>query len=247
MKTVTCCSAKQVFDMADLDSVQSIIGVTFTDVTYLEQSLMHRSYLNENNSTLASNERLEFLGDALLGFVIAEELYSRFPELPEGDLTKLRSLLVRTETLARVAGTLNMGDYLYLGKGEDESGGRHRQRNLAGTLEAVIGAVFIDQGFEVAKDFILRILKDELEQITTGKIEDDPKSRLQEVIQSKQQLTPVYRVVDIEGPEHGKIFTVEVFAGETLLGQGNGKGRRIAEREAARDALDNLEKGEELD
>ncbi len=247
LKTVTYHSIKQVFDVSELDSVQSIIGITFKDVTCLEQSLMHRSYLNESSSVLASNERLEFLGDALLGLVVAEELYYRFPELPEGDLTKLRASLVRTETLARVAGSLDLGDSLYLGKGEDESGGRHRQRNLAGTLEAVIGAVFLDQGFEVARDFILRILRSEMEQIATGEIDDDPKSHLQQLIQGKQQLTPVYRVVDIEGPEHGKVFTVEVSAGETLLGQGNGRGKRIAEREAAKNALENIEKGDELD
>lgn len=248
MKTVAYHSTKQVLDVAELDSVQSVIGITFKDIQHLEQALMHRSYLNENSSMLASNERPEFLGDALLGFVVAEELYTRFPELPEGDLTRLRSSLVRTETLARVAGTLNLGDFLYLGKGEDDSGGRHRQRNLAGTLEAVIGAVFLDQGFEVARDFILRILSSEMKKIATGEIDDDPKSHLQELIQSKQQVTPVYRVVDSEGPEHGKVFTVEVFAGETLLGQGSGRGRRMAEREAARNALDRLqqiEKGEE--
>lgn len=238
----------QVSGLFEFDRVQKALGITFKDVTYLEQSFIHRSYVNENSSALASNERLEFLGDAVLGFVVAEELYYRFPGLPEGDLTKLRSYLVRMETLARVAGALNLGDFLYLGKGEDESGGRHRQRNLAGTLEAVIGAVFLDQGFEVAREFILKIFSSEMEKIATGEIEEDPKSHLQELIQSKRQVTPVYRVVDSEGPEHSKVFTVEVLAGETVLGQGRGVGKRMAERKAARNALDRLqqtEKGEE--
>jgi ribonuclease-3 len=228
-----------------LDSLQALLGITFKDVSLLEQALVHRSYMNEAGLPhLESNERLEFLGDALLSFVVARRLYSDFPNFSEGDLTKLRSSLVRTETLASIARSLNLGDYLYIGKGEDESGGRNRQKNLAGTLEAVIGAVLNDQGFEAAKEFVLRILGEELNQTTNEKLEKDPKSKLQEVMQAKQRLTPTYRTIDASGPDHERLFTVEVFGREVLLGRGSGRNKRAAEQEAAREALRNL-KGKE--
>ncbi|MDD5092970.1 MAG: ribonuclease III [Dehalococcoidia bacterium] len=231
--------------MTELDRLQESLGVIFDDVSHLELALVHRSYLNEaGDCHPASNERLEFLGDAVLGFVVARKLYSDFPGFSEGDLTKLRSSLVRTETLARIAHSLQLGDYLYLGKGEEESGGRNRERNLACTLEAVIGAVLIDRGFGVAKRFVLRILREELRQAAEGKLQNDPKSKLQEVIQAGHRVTPTYRTIDATGPDHERVFTVEVFAGETLLGRGSGRKKRIAEQEAARDALRNLE-GEE--
>lgn len=228
--------------MTQLDSLQNVLGVVFEDVTHLQQSLVHRSFLNEvDDRPLSSNERLEFLGDALLGHVVAERLYCEFPDFSEGDLTKVRSALVRTETLARIARSLNLGDYLYLGKGEAESGGRRRQRNLACALEAVIGAVLVDQGFNVAREFVLRILANELERATEEKLGKDPKSRLQEVVQAEQRLTPVYRTDDATGPDHDRIFVVDVFAGETFLGRGSGRSKRAAEQEAARAALKTLE------
>ncbi|MCL0089294.1 ribonuclease III [Dehalococcoidia bacterium] len=235
--------------MPQLDSLQNTLGVAFEDVTQLRQSLVHRSFLNESEALsetsddhpLSSNERLEFLGDALLGHVVAERLFCEFPDFSEGDLTKVRSALVRTETLARVARSLNLGDYLFLGKGEAESGGRRRQRNLACALEAVIGAVLVDQGFNVAREFVLRILAKELERATEEKLEKDPKSRLQEVVQAEQRLTPVYRTDDATGPDHDRIFVVDVFAGETFLGRGSGRSKRAAEREAAVAALKTLE------
>ncbi|MCL0059144.1 ribonuclease III [Dehalococcoidia bacterium] len=235
--------------MPQLDALQNILGVAFEDVTHLQQSLVHRSYLNESEALsetsddhpLSSNERLEFLGDALLGHVVAERLYCEFPDFSEGDLTKVRSALVRTETLARIARSLNLGDYLFLGKGEAESGGRRRQRNLACALEAVIGAILVDQGFNVAREFVLRILGKELERATAEKLEKDPKSRLQEVVQAEQRLTPVYRTDNVTGPDHDRIFVVDVFAGETFLGRGSGKSKRAAEQEAAVAALKTLE------
>lgn len=228
--------------MTQLGSLQNVLGVAFEDVTHLQQSLVHRSYLNEaGDHSLSSNERLEFLGDALLGHVVAERLYCEFPDFSEGDLTKVRSALVRTETLARIARSLNLGDYLYLGKGEAESGGRRRQRNLACALEAVIGAVLVDQGFKVAREFVLRILANELERATEEKLDKDPKSRLQEVVQAEQRLTPVYRTDDATGPDHDRIFVVDVFVGETFLGRGSGRSKRAAEQEAAVAALKTLE------
>jgi len=227
--------------LKELDSLQEILGFSFEDISHLQRALVHRSHLNEaSGSALESNERLEFLGDALLGLVIAEELYRRFPDFQEGDLTRLRSALVRTETLAGVARSLQLGDYLQLGRGEEETGGRNKQRNLACVLEAVIGAVFIDQGFDMSKEFILRILDSEFETAIEGNLESDPKSKLQELIQARDQITPAYRTIDSFGPDHDKVFTVEVLANDIVLGQGAGTSKQRAEQEAARAALEKL-------
>lgn len=227
--------------LLDIVNLQATLGVNFRDLSLLQQALVHRSYLNENpDLPLASNERLEFLGDAVLGFIVAEEIYHRFPDLSEGELTKLRSALVRGETLGRVALSLNLGEYLYLGRGEEESGGRRRTRNLGCTLEAVIGAVLIDQGLDAARSFILRILGSELERAIEDKLVADYKSRLQQIIQSERKITPVYRTIEEVGPDHAKVFTVEVLAGDSILGQGAGPSKRAAEMEAAREALESL-------
>ena len=227
--------------LTDIVGLQTTLGVNFIDPSILQQSLVHRSYLNENpDLPLSSNERLEFLGDAVLGFVVAEEIYHRFPELSEGDLTKFRSALVRGETLSDVALSLNLGEHLYLGHGEEESGGRRRPRNLSCVLEAVIGAVLVDQGLDAAKGFILRILGSEMERAIEDKLVADYKSRLQQIIQSGRKITPVYRTVEEVGPDHAKVFTVEVLAGASILGQGSGRSKRAAEMEAARKALESL-------
>lgn len=230
--------------LSDLDALQAILGVNFKDESLLRQSLVHRSYLNENSTLhLVSNERLEFLGDAVLGFVVASELYSRFPDFSEGELTKLRSALVRGETLTRIALSLQLGYYLYLGHGEEESGGRSRSRNLSCTLEAVIGAVFLDQGLDVTQSFILKLLGSELDGVVEDKFAADYKSRLQQVIQSEHKITPVYRTIEEVGPDHAKVFTVEVLAGDSVLGRGYGRSKRAAETDAARHALQGLTGG----
>ncbi|MDY6893444.1 MAG: ribonuclease III [Chloroflexota bacterium] len=227
--------------MTELADLQAILGIDFKDNTLLQQSLVHRSYLNENpEAPLESNERLEFLGDAVLGFIVAEKLYHQFPDFYEGELTKLRAALVRGETLSKVALSLNLGEFMYLGHGEEESGGRHRPRNLNCTLEAVIGAILLDQGLDAAKGFILRILDSELERVIKGKGVTDYKSRLQQVIQSRYKMTPVYRTIEEEGPDHAKVFTIEVMVGDSVLGQGCGRTKRAAETEAARHALESL-------
>jgi ribonuclease-3 len=227
--------------VADLDVLEQIIGVTFRDRTLLEQALVHRSYLNENpDFALPSNERLEFLGDAVLGLVVAEKLYHEFPHLSEGKMTKLRAALVRQETLASLAASLGLGSYLRLGRGEEVSGGRSRQTNLARAFEAVVGAVFLDQGFAVAADSILRLFGDQLRRITEGRLTTDYKSRLQEVVQAEQRLTPVYRVVEASGPDHDKRFVVEVMVGDTVIGRGAGRSKRMADEEAAWSAIERL-------
>ena len=230
--------------MLDHGALQVILGINFKDESLLQQALVHRSYLNENPALhLVSNERLEFLGDAVLGFVVADELYSRFPDFSEGELTKLRAALVRGETLSRIALSLQLGDYLYLGRGEEESGGRSRPRNLSCALEAVIGAVFLDQGFDIARSFILKLLGSEFDGVVEDKFTDDYKSRLQQVIQSERKITPVYRTIEEVGPDHAKTFTVEVLAGDTVLGRGSGRSKRAAEMDAAREALQGLTGG----
>lgn len=227
--------------MADLDVLEQIIGVTFRDRALLEQALVHRSYLNENpDFALPSNERLEFLGDAVLGLVVADKLYHELPHLSEGKMTKLRAALVRQETLASLAASLDLGSYLRLGWGEEVSGGRSRRTNLARAFEAVIGAIFLDQGFGVAADSILRLFGDQLRRITEGRLTTDYKSRLQEVVQAEQRLTPVYRMVEASGPDHEKRFIVEVMVGDTVIGRGVGKSKRMAEEEAARSAIESL-------
>ena len=223
------------------DALQDTLGVPFDDITLLRQAMVHRSYLNENpDFELPSNERLEFLGDALLGFVIAEKLFTEFPHLSEGDMTKLRAALVRGETLARLAATLRLGDYLYMGWGEEASGGRCRLSTLAAAFEAVVGAILIDQGFAGARDFVIKLFAGEVDNAMEKMLTLDYKSRLQEVIQAQHHVIPVYRTVRAVGPEHAKEFTVEVIVAGSVIGRGHGSSKRMAEKEAARDALEGL-------
>lgn len=227
--------------MADLATLQQTLGVSFDDLSLLEQALIHSSYINENPGFApSSNERLEFLGDAILGLIVAEKLYYALPYSNEGELTKLRAALVRRDTLARMARAVRLGDYLYLGKGEEASGGRHKPANLAGALEAVIAAIFIDQGLTIAKDFVLRLFSDELQKVVSQGAEIDYKAQLQELIQARQQSTPTYQVIEAIGPDHDKKFTVQVRVGDTVLGKGSGKSKKMAETEAARSALQRL-------
>lgn len=227
--------------MANSAALQRTLGVSFGDQSLLEQALVHSSYINENpDFALASNERLEFLGDAVLGLLIAEKLYQDFPQLSEGEMTRLRAALVCQDTLARVARAINIGDYLYMGKGERASGGQRRPPNLAGALEAVIGAIFLDQGASSARDITLRLFDKELHKVASQGADVDYKSQLQEFIQAREQPAPVYRVVAATGPDHDKQFTVEVITGDTVLGKGTGKSKKTAETEAARAALQRL-------
>lgn len=227
--------------MADLEALQQVLGVSFKNISLLEQCLVHRSYLNENpDFYLSSNERLEFLGDAVLGLIVADKLYRGFPHLSEGEMTRLRAYLVRQETLAEVATSLKLGQYLYLGRGEEASGGRARPSNLARALEAIIGAVFIDQGLAKTRKLVLCWLTPRLEKALLEEQSVDYKSRLQELVQASRHLTPVYRLVEVSGPDHARQFTVEVVVGEEVWGHGQGSSKQAAESEAARVALSNL-------
>jgi ribonuclease-3 len=180
--------------MADLAALQQTLGVSFNDPSLLEEALVHSSYVNENPAVATPNERLEFLGDAVLGLVIAEELYRRLPQSSEGEMTALRSSLVRRDALSRLAKAINLGDYLYLGKGEEASGGRRKPANLAGALEAVIAAILLDQGLTITRTFILKLMAKELNQAIRQGIEPDYKSQLQELVQARYQQTPVYQL-----------------------------------------------------
>ena len=224
--------------MADLAALQKVLGISFSNPSLLEQALVHSSYLNENPGFARdSNERLEFLGDAVLGAIVAEKLYRDFPRFDEGEMSRMRAALVRGDTLARIAGDLRLGDYLYVGNGEAASGGRHKPANLAGALEAVIAAIFLDQGSAAARDFILRLFREELRKIASQDAGADYKSQLQELLQTRQQQTPAYHMVSAAGPAHDKSFTVEVRIGDDTLGRGVGKSKKAAETEAARNAL----------
>jgi len=226
--------------MADLAALQKKLGLQFKDPSLLEQALVHSSYINESPGIATSNERLEFLGDAALGFIIAGELYQRLPQSTEGEMTELRSSLVRGDALSRIAKAISLGDYLYLGKGEEASGGRLKPANLAGAMEAVIAAIFLDQGSSLTRDFILRLMAKELKKALSQGIEPDYKSQLQELIQARHQQTPTYRLIETVGPDHDRRFSVEVKAGDTVLGRGSGKSKKSAEIEAARAALEQL-------
>jgi len=207
---------------------------------------VHSSYVNENPGLApVSNERMEYLGDAVLGLVIAEKLYLDYPNLDEGEMTRLRASIVRRETLAWIAETIKLGDYLYMGKGEEAGGGRHKPANLASALEAVTAAMFLDQGLENSRDSILILFRPELDKaISRGKSapEGDYKSELQHFAQSRHHETPFYELIKATGPEHGKTFTVEVKLGNEVLARGSGKTKKAAEAEAARTALEKLTK-----
>jgi ribonuclease-3 len=227
--------------MPDLAWLQEALGVKFRDRTVLEQALVHSSYINENPAaTPGHNERLEFLGDAVLGFFVAERLYREFPGLDEGEMTRRRATLVQRDTLARVGRGIRLGEYLYMGKGEEATGGRHKTANLAGALEAVIAAVYLDQGIAAAEQVVGRLLSKEWEAAVSRGAGVDYKSRLQEVTQSRFQETPQYRLLGEAGPEHDKLFTVQVMVGKVVLGSGSGKSKKLAETEAARAALEKI-------
>jgi ribonuclease-3 len=222
----------------DLQRLQERFGVQVPDTALLLQALTHSSYLNENpGAAPASNERLEFLGDAVLGMLAAEYLYRAFPDLPEGELTGLRAAVVRAEQLAGWARELGLGDMLLLGKGEETHRGRESKRLLASTFEALLGAIFLQLGLDGARRALEGFVPPAIESVIRRRGAVDSKSMLQQVCQASRQITPVYRVVEITGPAHRPEYTVEVVAGEERLATGTGKSKPIAEQTAAAEAL----------
>lgn len=214
----------------------------FKDKKLFEQAFMHRSFLNETKEHFDSNERLEFLGDSVLSFVVSKYLYLNYPKFNEGILTNLRSMLVNTRTLADVARELEFGKLLKLSKGEEESKGRENSSLLADCFEAFVGALFLDQGAEVVSKFILEVLLPRAEVFLERKALKDPKSLLQESIQAKNQVSPIYKVLKEEGPPHKRIFTVGAFLEDNLLGTGTGRSKQDAEKNAASLALAKISK-----
>lgn len=227
--------------MTDWNYCQKALGISFRRESLLEQAFVHSSYRNESpDSSASNNERLEFLGDAVLNFVVTERLYEKFPELSEGELTEIRASLVCRDILAELASSLGLGDCLLLGRGEELSGGRAKASNLANAMEALLGALFLDQGLAKARRFILRQLKPELQKIGTGNTMPNYKALVQEFVQGEGRPTPVYRLVEATGPDHSKRFTVEILVDGDPLGRGMGRSKKAAESQAARAAWEEL-------
>jgi ribonuclease-3 len=220
--------------------LEETLSIEFKDKALLQQALYHRSFLNEAPDEVESNERLEFLGDAVLGHVISDKLYRDYPTLTEGQLSQIRALLVRWDALANAARRINLGEYLVLGRGEEMSGGRERPSNLAGALEALIGAAFLDGGVTRARKLVLELLKPDLKEIAKKGITADSKSELQHIAQTRWHQIPSYKLVSSEGPDHAKLFAVEVILGNEMMGRGQGRTKKQAELNAARQALETL-------
>lgn len=222
----------------DFSPFEARIGVRFRDRALLEQAFMHRSYLNENpNITLGHNERLEFLGDAVLELAVTDYLYRSYPKEDEGTLTAYRSALVNAVTIGTVAQELGMNEHLLLSRGEAKDEGRARQVILANTYEAVVGALYLDQGYACARDFITAHLIPRMDGILAENLWLDAKSFFQEKAQEKEGVTPSYNVLAESGPDHNKKFTVGVYIGSKQVAQGNGHSKQEAEQDAARKAL----------
>jgi ribonuclease-3 len=221
-----------------LESFQERIGYRFRDAELLRRSLIHTSYVNEApDPKPQSNERLEFLGDAVLELVVAERLFRDRPELREGDLTTMRAALVRLETLGRIGLAIDLGQHMSLGRGEEATGGRGRATIVGRALEALLGAVYMDGGLEAARDLVVRLIGPEIEQLAANVALKDEKSRLQEAAQGEMGQTPAYRTVAAVGPDHAKMFTVEASLGDVIIGKGQGKTKQLAAQAAAKDAL----------
>lgn len=227
---------------SDLRGLEERLGVRFKKRTLLETAVTHRSYLNENPARgLEQNERLEFLGDAVLELVVTKHLYETY-DLPEGDLTNLRASLVRGEMLARVASAWDLDAHLRLSRGERRDTGKARQFILANTVEAVIGALYLDQGITAARKLIERDLIRLLPEIIEKGLHVDAKSRFQELVQERFRVTPTYEVLSETGPDHAKVFRVAVLVGSERWGEGDGSSKQEAEQAAARQALARLER-----
>ncbi len=222
---------------SQLDDLEERMGFKFDKPQLLELAFIHKSFINECNDKNECNERLEFLGDAVLELVVTEYLYKTYPETDEGVLTNWRSALVKGKNLAHVARMLKLGQYLSLSKGEDRSGGRDKDYILANTMEALIGALYLDKGYERTKTFIGKHIIKFLDEIIAQGLHIDAKSHIQEMAQDKLGVTPHYKLIDESGPDHDKTFLMGIYFGDDLVGQGKGSSKQNAEQEAARDAL----------
>ena len=222
-----------------IKDLENAIGYHFRDIGLLQNALAHSSYANERwHNSLMSNERLEFLGDSVLGMLVANYLYRAFPDRPEGELTRMRADMVCEQTLARIAGQLGLGEHLLLGKGEEQGGGRSRNSILADAVESVIAACYLDGGMDAAKAFVEKFV---LVTVPTKKMNNaDYKTALQELVQQKKNQTLAYRLVGESGPDHDKQFTVELTLNGAVVGTGTGSSKKRAEQAAAQTAIENL-------
>lgn len=225
---------------SDLLALQKILQVEFKDPTILLSAVTHRSYLNEHReATWEHNERLEFLGDAVLELVVTDFLFSKYPDKPEGELTAIRAALVNTNSLAAASEVLGVNKYLLMSKGESKDEGRARQYILANVFESCIGALYLDQGYEAARNFIAYRLFDNTEEIVRKRLWQDAKSRFQELAQERASITPTYDTISQDGPDHDRVFTVGVFLRHEKVGEGKGRSKQEAEQQAAQDAIKN--------
>lgn len=222
------------------NELEQTIGVSFTNKSLLRQAFIHRSFLNEDKTAKESNERLEFLGDAILSFCTSQFLYKTYPNYPEGTLTNIRSSLVKTTSLSEAAKTLHLGELLLLSHGEEDSGGRNNSSLLADCFEALLGAMYLDQGIDVVRSFLEAHLFSNAQTIIDQKSYIDYKSLLQEIIQEQSRISPTYRVTKSEGPDHAKTFWIDAVIGEKILGNGEGKSKQEAEQHAASNALEKM-------
>ena len=223
------------------EKIEKNIQITFKNRELLDIALTHRSYLNEHKDLeLQNNERLEFLGDAVLELIISDYLFTTYIDKPEGDLTNIRAAIVRTESLAEESRKLGFGEFLKMSKGEEDSGGRDKDYLLANTFEAVLGAIYRDQGFEVCKEYLQRTILQKVEHIVSEELYIDPKTQAQELIQAQYKVTPVYEVIKEEGPDHDKRFTVALVISGKRITTGEGTSKQKAEEDAARNAVKKL-------
>jgi len=227
-------------NLSKLEQLSQIIGVKFNNWNLLTEALTHRSYVNEHKEeSLSHNERLEFLGDAVLELSITKFLFNTYSDFMEGDLTSFRAALVKTESLAEEALRLNFGDFLFMSKGEESTGGRERQYILANSVEAIIGAIYQDQGFDVADEFILKNIAYKADKIIQNRSDIDSKSKLQEITQEGFKITPNYQLISAKGPDHNKIFEMGAYLGDKLMASGTGKSKQEAEQNAAKKVIEN--------
>ena len=222
-----------------LKDLEKILGIKFKNQDLIKEALTHRSYLNENSSWASqNNERLEFLGDAVLELITTDFLYHKFPDYQEGQMTSLRAALVNYQMLAKVAKEISLDDFIYLSRGEAKDKGRARDVILANAMEALIGAIYLDRGYETASKFIHKSVLSHLKEVIEKKLYRDPKSQLQEIVQEKMRVTPTYRVLEETGPDHNKKFLVGVFFHEKMAAKGMGASKQEAESKAAEAALE---------
>ncbi len=231
-------------EIRNIERLQKTLHVKFKNKSLLHRAVTHRSFVNESGRTVKDNERLEYLGDSVLGLVVNEYLFKVFEEYREGKLAKIKSAVVSEATLAKIAKALSLGEYIHMGRGEEHSGGRDRPSILANTLEAIIGALYLDSGLKISRKFVLSLLRDEIDSVNNLTYLRDPKTALQEYVQKKYKERPVYQVIEERGPDHMKEFTVRLIINGREIVTGEGPSKRKAEMNAARASLKKIEDGD---